>query len=68
MGHIKISLVDNDFITQAKTILDFDDPQSQIISKFFEQIREELMTGQSARLEIEGLRDNQFSFTIAESL
>ena len=64
MESFKISFIDNDFATQAKTDLHVDDNQKQAISDFFEQIEEELVTGQTARLEIEGPQGNLFSFTI----
>lgn len=66
MGHIKFSFIDNDFVAQAKTDLDFTEKQRRVIARFFEQIQEELITGQTAHLEIEGLKNNPFTFTIAE--
>jgi len=64
MESLKISFVDNDFATQAKTDLDVDNKQKQVLLDFFEQVEEELVTGQTARLEIEGLKGDLYTFTI----
>jgi len=64
MESLKISFVDNDFATQAKTDLDVDNKQKQVLLDFFEQVEEELVTGQTARLEIEGLKGGLYTFTI----
>ena len=53
MNSIKIELVDNDHVVKAKTDLihdGIDDPLGQFVRK----IKEELVPGESAFLEIEG--------------
>ena len=50
---IKLSLVDNDFVVRAKTDLDLRDKEDQF-RKFFKDIGDELVTGETAYLEIEG--------------
>ena len=53
MNSIKIELVDNDHVVRAKADLDtngMDDP----FGKFVRKIKEELVTGETAFLEIEG--------------
>ena len=67
MKNIKVSLIDNDFAIQAKRDVAFNESQKNVLSEFFEQVQEELVTGQTAFLEIDGLLNKTVTLTIAES-
>lgn len=63
--NVKISLIDNDYVVRAKT--DFatngqDDP----FTKFLQQIKEELLPGQTAYLEIEDAKQDPITFEITQ--
>jgi hypothetical protein len=63
MNSIKIELVDNDHVVRAKADLDtngMDDP----FGKFVRKIKEELVTGETAFLEIEGSGMEPVTFEI----
>jgi len=63
--NVKISLVDNDFVVRAKTDFDIeghDDP----FTKFLKQIKEELLPGQTAYLEIEDSKADPITFEISQ--
>jgi hypothetical protein len=49
--NMKIALIDNDFVVRAKTDLDLIG-QENPFKKFLQQIKEELLPGQTAYLEI----------------
>ena len=53
MAGIKLSLVDDDYVVRAKTDLDYSGPNNRV-EAFFKEMNEELITGKSAYLEIEG--------------
>ncbi len=50
---LKISLVDNDYVVRAKTDLLMNGEYEKFI-QFLKEIDEELITGKTAHLEIEG--------------
>jgi len=53
MSSIKMELVDNDYVVKAKTELVLNGIDDSL-GKFFRLIKEELITGETAFLEIEG--------------
>ena len=61
--NMKISLIDNDYVVQAKTDIAQNGPDDPF-RKFVQQIKEELVTGQTAYLEIEDLQKNPVTFEI----
>jgi hypothetical protein len=67
MKHVKISLIDNDQSVQAMADLNFNSKEDKNFSKFIEQLMDELGTGQTAYLEIDGLLNKPVVFSIAES-
>jgi hypothetical protein len=68
MKHVKLSLIDTDQSVQAMADLDFNEKEDKNFSRFIEQLKEELATGQTAILEIEGLLIKPVAFSIAESM
>jgi len=66
MNKIKISLINNDQTVQAKT--DLDDTQNNMFSSFIERVREELVTGETALLEIEEQEKKSLRFEITQAL
>lgn len=66
MNKIKISLINNDQTVQAKT--DLDDTQNNTLSNFIERIREELVTGETALLEIEEREKSSLRFEITQAV
>jgi hypothetical protein len=68
MKHIKLSLIDTDQAVQAMTDLNINDKEDKNFSKFVEQLKEELVTGQTAFLEIEGLLNKPVVISLAESM
>lgn len=67
MKNLKFSLIDNDFTVNAKTNLSIKDDADFEFAKFFRRIEEELVTGETGYLEIEGLHSNPVTFTISHS-
>ena len=67
MSTIKISLTDNDYVVQAGTDLEFDEKQDTQFSNFIDRLKEELAIGQTATLEIEGLKNDPVKFEITQS-
>ena len=65
MGDLKFSLIDNDFVVNAKTNFSIHDDADFAFAKFLREIEEKLVTGETASLEIEGLHDNPVTFTIS---
>jgi len=66
MKHIKMSLVDNDFVVRAEediVIKGGNDP----LRKFFEQAREKVIPGETVHLEIEGFEKNALIFEICSA-
>ena len=68
MKKIKMSLFDNDQAVQAKTDMNFNDSQKELLTTFIRQINEELVTGATALLEIEGLQNDPVTFEITQPL
>ena len=63
--NMKIALIDNDYVVQAQTELTLngqDDP----FKKFIQQIKEELIPGQTAYLEIEDSKTDTITFEISQ--
>ncbi len=63
--YMKISLIDNDSVVQAKTDLALSG-QENPLRKFFQQITEELIPGQTAFLEIEDSTTDSITFEISQ--
>ena len=63
--NMKISLIDNDYVVRAKTDLVQNGPDDPF-RKFVKQIKEELVTGQTEFLEIEGSEIDPFIFEISQ--
>lgn len=61
--NMKISLIDNDYVVRAKTDL-AQNGSDDLFRKFVQQIKEELVTGQTAYLEIEGAQKDPITFEI----
>ena len=57
MENIKVSLFDNDRVIHAKN-------DGSSLTNLFEKIREEFISGETAYLEVEGLRENPVVFEI----
>jgi hypothetical protein len=62
---LKISLIDNDYMVCAKTDLLMNGEYEKFI-KFLKEIDEELITGKTAHLEIEGPDKGPFTFEISK--
>jgi hypothetical protein len=58
MENIKVSLFDNDHVVHAIT-------EGSSLDKIFKKIREEFITGETAYLEVEGLRETPIVFEIS---
>lgn len=65
MNQIKMSLLDNDYVVQAKTDLGIDGFQNQELINFFSRIKEELVIGGTEVLTIEGLHGEPVNFRIS---
>ena len=64
MESIKLSLRDNDQVVRAKsafTLNGHEDP----LKRFLQKIREEMIPGQTAYLEIEGIEGSPLTFEIS---
>lgn len=66
MNDIKISLINGDQAIQAKTSLD--DKQNKSLSTFIGKLKEQLVTGETALLEIEEPEKNSIRFEITQAL
>jgi hypothetical protein len=66
MKTIKISLVNNDQVVQATKNLNLDESADHSVAAFIRQIREELVTGETAFLEIKGLQKDSLTFAISQ--
>lgn len=66
MTKFKISLINSDQAVQAKT--DLDDTQNKAFSSFIERIKEELVTGETALLEIEEHDKSSLRFEITQAV
>ena len=62
---LKLSLVDNDYVVCAKTDLPIPGKGSKF-GEFLKDINEELITGKTAYLEIEGSEKESFRFEISK--
>jgi succinate dehydrogenase flavin-adding protein (antitoxin of CptAB toxin-antitoxin module) len=62
---LKISLVDNDYVIRAKTDLLLNEEYDKFI-EFLNEIDEELITGKTAHLEIEGPDKSTITFEISK--
>ena len=67
MAIIKMSVFDNDCSVQAETDMEFNYSQNQSFKKFINQLAQELVTGQTVYLQIEGVRNNPITFEIAQA-
>ncbi|HMA84679.1 MAG TPA: hypothetical protein VKN73_03175 [Desulfosalsimonadaceae bacterium] len=67
MNRIKMSFIDNDYAVKASTDV-ATEGEKPGLSSFLEQIHEELVTGGTAFLEIEGLNGKSMTFSIAEAV
>lgn len=63
MNQIKMSLIDNDYVTQAKT--DINAIKNRDLISFFNRLKEELVIGETEVLTIEGLQNEPVKFRIA---
>jgi len=63
--NIKISLIDNDYVVQAKTDVSQNE-QDDTFRNFIGQIKEELVTGQTAYLEIEDPGNDLITLEISQ--
>ncbi|MGM0454322.1 MAG: hypothetical protein ACQERN_14280 [Thermodesulfobacteriota bacterium] len=66
MKHVKFSLINNDFSVEADADIDFHDNQDTKLADFLSRLSEQLVTGETARIEIDGL-ERPVVFTVAES-
>lgn len=63
---MKISLIDNDYVVRAKMDLVQNGPDD-LFREFVQQIKEELVTGQTAYLEIEDALKDPITFEIIQA-
>ena len=64
MKNLKLSLIDNDFVVHAKADLKGAKGNGSF-KRFLHEIEEELVTGKTAYLEVEGLHKNPVTFAIS---
>jgi hypothetical protein len=62
---IKLTLFDNDHVIRAETDVALKE-QNDMFRKFLQEIKEELATGQTEYLEIEGFEKNPITFEISQ--
>ena len=65
MSRIKMSLIDNDYVLQAKTDINVDTSQNRELTGFFNRLKEELLIGETEFLTIEGLQKEPINFRIS---
>jgi hypothetical protein len=63
--NLTIALIDNDHVVRAKTDLS-EKGQDDLFRKFLSQIKEELVPGQTAYLEIEDSTSDPVTFEISQ--
>jgi hypothetical protein len=63
--NLKIALIDNDHVVRAKTDLS-ENGQDNLFRRFLRQIKEELLPGQTAYLEIEDSTTDPITFEISQ--
>ena len=68
MKRLKLSLINNDYALSAHTDLDFSDNAMAHFVKFLSDIKEELVTGQTAYFEIESPEKDPVVFTISQGV
>jgi len=64
--NMKIALIDNDYVVQAKTDLALNG-QDETFRNFLQEIKEELLPGQTGYLEIEDFETGPITFEISRS-
>lgn len=64
MKNIKVSLVDNDYVIRSKTDL-FTNEKNDTLLKLIRDVEEEFVPGETAYLEIEGLKKNPITLEIS---
>ena len=67
MKNLKLSLINNDYAVQAHTDLNFSNHTMDHFIDFLNNIKEELVTGQTAIFEIEGIERDPVVFTISQA-
>ena len=63
--NFKISLVDNDYVVRGKVDYIQNDGEDDPLTGFLKQVREELIPGQTAHLEIKGFASDPVTFEIS---
>ena len=63
--NMKMTLVDDDYVVRAKADISRKKEVDQL-ENFFREIEEELITGKTAILEIEGLENDPVTFEISK--
>ncbi len=66
MSHINMSLINNDYKVQAAADIEFTDMQNTTFSDFIDHLKQNLVTGDTAWLQIEGL-DMPVKLIVTES-
>ena len=66
MSNIEMALVNNDFNAQRKARFQLNTKESKVLENFLREVKEDLATGQTAFLEIEGFQ-NDITFTLSAS-
>jgi hypothetical protein len=66
MKKIRISLVNSDRVVQATKDLNDNESDDHSMASFLQQIREELVTGETAYLEIQGIQKDPVTFAISQ--
>jgi hypothetical protein len=66
MKNIRISLVNNDHVVQAARDLNLNESTDSVFASFLRQVREELVTGETAYLEIQGIQKDPVTFAISQ--
>lgn len=67
MNRVKLSLIDNDFAVKAATDIEFHDQQDRKLGDFLKRLMDQLATGDTAQVEIDGL-ERPVKFSVAEIL
>lgn len=66
MDALKMSLINRDYAIQARTDLQLDSDLMEVFSSFLNRVREELVTGQTAYLHIEGKEKDAITLEISQ--
>jgi hypothetical protein len=69
MKSVKISLVDNDYMVRTKTSLSLNDEneKNDVFMAFIRDITDGFVPGETAHLEIEGVRSKPITFEISRA-